>query len=86
MLKQRFEVPSKSLTVLKVSQILEVIARKLISLKYTSLKNGTSSGDIRKSDINVHREIDMLNFEMIGLKINMFRLKMESPVLAAHRN
>ncbi|XP_068716619.1 uncharacterized protein [Montipora foliosa] len=63
MLKRRFEVPSKSLTALKVSQILEVTARKLITLKYVSLKNGTSSGNIRKSDINVHREIDMLNLE-----------------------
>ena len=37
-LKQRFEVLSKTLTALKVSQILEVTARKLISLKYVSLK------------------------------------------------
>ena len=50
MLKGRFEVPSKSLKGLKVSQMLEVTARKLISLQYVSLKNGTSSGDIRKSD------------------------------------
>lgn len=59
MLKDKFKAQSKSLTALTVSQILEVTARKLISLKYVSLKSGISSGDIRNTDVTVHKEIHM---------------------------
>lgn len=59
MLKDKFKAPSKSLAALTATQILEVTARKLISLKYVSLKSGVSSCDIRNTDITVHKEIHM---------------------------
>lgn len=59
MLKDKFKAQSKSLTPLTATQILEVTARKLVSLKYVSLKSGISSGDIRNTDITVHKEIHM---------------------------
>lgn len=59
MLEDKFKAQSKSLTALTASQILEVTARKLISLKYVSLKSGISSGDIRNTDVTVHKEIHM---------------------------
>lgn len=59
LLKGKFQAPHKSLTALTVTQLLEVTARKLISLKYVSLKSGISSGDIRNTDVTVHKEIQM---------------------------
>ena len=59
MLKDKFKAQSKSLTVLTAKQILEVTVRKLISLKYVSLKSGVSLCDIRNTDITVHKEIHM---------------------------
>lgn len=59
MLKDKLKAQSKSLTPLTATQILEVTARKLRSLKYVSLKSGISSGDIRNTDITVHKEIHM---------------------------
>ena len=59
MLKEKFKAQSKNLTALTATQILEVTARKLISLKYVSLKDGISSGDIRNTDITVRKEIQM---------------------------
>ena len=55
-LKDKFKAQSKSLT---ATQILEVTARKLISLKYVSLKSGISSSEIRNADITVHKEIQI---------------------------
>jgi len=50
----------KSVTALTATQVLEVTARKLLSLKYyLSLKSGISSGDIKNTDITVQKEIHM---------------------------
>ena len=66
MLKDKFKAQSKSLTALTATQILEVTARRLISLKYVSLKSGISSGDIRNTDITVHKEIHLAETSFIG--------------------
>ena len=59
LLRGKFQVKSKNLTTLTASQIMEVTARKLIALKYISVKFGVSNGDIKNADIKVHKEIDL---------------------------
>ena len=66
MFKDKFKAQSKSLTALTASQILDVTARKLISLKYVSLKSGISSGDIRNTDVTVHKEIHIAETSFVG--------------------
>ena len=46
LLKGRFKVIQKSSTTLSVTQLLEVTARKLIKLKYVSVKLGVGPADI----------------------------------------
>lgn len=59
LLRGKFQVKSKNLTTLTASQIMEVTARKLIALKYISVKFGVNNGDIKNADIKVHKEIDL---------------------------
>ena len=55
-LKGKFQAQSTSLMGLTPSQLNEMTARKLISIKYVSLKSGINSSDLRPTDLNMHRD------------------------------
>lgn len=62
-LKGKFKVPQRNLTELTPSMLIEILARKLLKHKYVSLKPGKNAygnQDLRKSDINVLKEIDII--------------------------
>ena len=40
-----------------MSQLLEVMAKKLINQKYCSVKDGTNMSNMRMESITVHKEI-----------------------------
>ena len=56
-LKKTFAVKQDQITALTMSQLLEVMAKKLINQKYCSVKDGTNMSNMRMGSITVHKEI-----------------------------
>ena len=58
-LKKKFIVKQDRLTSLTMTQLMEVLAKKLVNQKYCSIKDGpeTNITNLRMDDITVHKEI-----------------------------
>lgn len=58
-LKKKFTVKRERLTSLTVTQLMEVLAKKLVNQKYCSIKDGpeTNITNLRMVDITEHKEI-----------------------------
>lgn len=61
-LKGRFQVAAQSLRDLTVSQLTETLARKFMERKYVVVTEGADFGDLKRSQVSVHREVEILNF------------------------
>ena len=59
MLKNKFSVKHNSLTSLTVSQLMEVIAKKLLSHNYCHIGLGVNPGNMKVDDIIVYKEISL---------------------------
>jgi len=58
-LKKRFSVKQHSLTNLTVSQLMEVMAKKLLSHKYCHVGLGVNPSNMKVDDIIVYKEISL---------------------------
>ena len=58
-LRSRFSVKANTLTTLTVSQLTEIIAKKLLNYQFCSIKKGVSSSNMKMQDIIVHKEISL---------------------------
>ena len=58
-LKKKFTVKQDRLTSLTMTQLMEVLAKKLVNQRYCSIKDGpeTNITNLRMEDITVHKEI-----------------------------
>lgn len=56
-LKKKFAVKPDQLTSLTMTQLLEVLAKKLVNSKYCSIKEDTNMANIRMDNVTVHKEI-----------------------------
>lgn len=58
-LKKKFTVKQDRLTLLTMTQLMEVLAKKLVNQRYCSIKDGpeTNITNLRMEDITVHKEI-----------------------------
>ena len=55
--RKKFAVKQDQITALTMSQLLEVMAKKLINQKYCFVKDGTNMSNMRMESITVHKEI-----------------------------
>lgn len=58
-LKKKFQVPAKHLTELTVSEMLSVLARKLVKLGYVALKNNCEPSSAQSKDVIIMKEIQI---------------------------
>lgn len=58
-LRSRFSVKANTLTTLTVSQLTEIIAKKLLNYQFCSIKKGASLSNMKMQDIIVHKEISL---------------------------
>jgi len=56
-LKKRFTVKQERLTSLTMTQLMEVLAKKLVNQKYCSIRPETNIANLKKEDITVHKGI-----------------------------
>ena len=56
-LKIKFTVKQERLTSLTMTQLMEVLAKKLVNQKYCSIRPETNIANLKKEDITVHKEI-----------------------------
>lgn len=58
-LKKKFVVKQERLTSLTMTQLMEVLAKKLVNQRYCSIKDGpeTNIANLKMEDIAVHKEI-----------------------------
>ena len=58
-LRSRFSVKANTLTTLTVSQLTEIVAKKLLNYQFCSIKKGASLSNMKMQDIIVHKEISL---------------------------
>ena len=58
-LRNRFSVKANTLTTLTVSQLTEIVAKKLLNYQFCSIKKGASLSNMKMQDIIVHKEISL---------------------------
>lgn len=58
-LRSRFSVKANTLTILTVSQLTEIVAKKLLNYQFCSIKKGASLRNMKMQDIIVHKEISL---------------------------
>ena len=58
-LRDRFSVKANTLTTLTVSQLTEIVAKKLLNYQFCSIKKGASLSNMKMQDIIVHKEISL---------------------------
>lgn len=58
-LRSRFSVKANTLTTLTVSQLTEIVAKKLLNYQFCSIKKGASLSNKKMQDIIVHKEISL---------------------------
>lgn len=58
-LKNKFSVKHHSLTSLTVTQLMEVIAKKLLNHKYCDINLGVNPSNMKMVDIIVYKEISL---------------------------
>lgn len=58
-LRSRFSVKANTLTTLTVSQLTEIVAKKLLNYQFCSIKKGASLRNMKMQDIIVHKEISL---------------------------
>lgn len=58
-LRSRFSVKANTLTTLTVSQLTEIVAKKLLNYQFCSIKKGASFNNMKMQDIIVHKEISL---------------------------
>ena len=58
-LRDRFSVKANTLTTLTVSQLTEIVAKKLLNYQFCSIKKGASLNNMKMQDIIVHKEISL---------------------------
>ena len=58
-LKKKFSVKQDRLTSLTMTQLMEVLVKKLVNQRYCSIKDGpkTNITNLKMEDITVHKEI-----------------------------
>lgn len=58
-LRSRFSVKANTLTTLTVTQLTEIVAKKLLNYQFCSIKKGASLSNMKMQDIIVHKEISL---------------------------
>ena len=58
-LRSRFSVKANTLTTLTVSQLTEIVAKKLLNYQFCSIMKGASLSNMKMQDIIVHKEISL---------------------------